>query len=136
MTGQEVFDIAMSLMDNKDPEDYELCSTEYRPRALDILNLLCPELYPYGSTFEGDGRPFPSAMTNIAQTVPLDESIARTVLPYGLAAHLFLTEDPNTAAFFQQRYEEGRSRIARGWPRDWESIDDAYGIEYNDYGSW
>lgn len=136
MTGQEVFDVAMSLMDNKDMERYQAVNTEYRPRALDIINLLCAELYPYCAVFTGEGRPAPPLLSNINDAVPLDESVSRQILPYGLAAHLFLMEDPGSAAFFQERYEEGKARIARGWPRDWEPIEDAYGQEYNDYGSW
>lgn len=136
MTAQEVFDIAMSLMDNRDAGRYKAAVTEYRQRALDIINLLCAELFPYCATSSGEGRPSPVLLTNINQAMPLDDSVSRLIVPYGLAAHLLLTEDPNAAAFFQQRYEEGRARIARGWPREWEPIEDAYGMEYNDYGSW
>ena len=38
--------------------------------------------------------------------INLDDYIAQTVMPYGLAAHLLIDENPTVASFFQQRYEE------------------------------
>lgn len=59
------------------------------------------------------------------------------MLPYGLAAHLLLDENTNAAGFFQQRYEELKSQLARGLPRESEDIEDRYGgIEYGEFSRW
>lgn len=138
-TAQTVFDMAMSLMDNQNTGSYEAPRGEYTPRALDILNLLHIELYPYADSFGGDGstRPTPAPLSSFEDEIGLDDAISRGLLPYGLAAHLLLMEDPGTASFFQQRYQELKAQLARGYPRQWQDIGDAYGgFPYNDYGSW
>jgi hypothetical protein len=58
-------------------------------------------------------------------------------MPYGLAAHLLLQEDPAAANFCQQRYDELKSRLHIGLPASSEEIEDVYGgWPYNDFGSW
>ena len=62
-------------------------------------------------------------------------------MPYGLAAHLLLAEDPATASFFQQRYDELKMRLSVGMPSASEDIVDVYGPRggiwpYNEFGEW
>jgi hypothetical protein len=70
--------------------------------------------------------------------IDLDDYICRSVMPYGLAAHLLLDENPSTAGFFQQRYDELKAQLSRGLPAESEDIIDVYGgIEpYNEFGMW
>ena len=59
------------------------------------------------------------------------------MLPYGLAAHLLLDENPDVAAFFNQRYAELLSEYRRGIPAASEDIQDLYGgIEYGQFARW
>lgn len=145
-TGQDVFDAAMGLMDEvlnglTDTGD----TKEYKDRTLLILNVLVGELYPYSDTYniENDGvRPIASPVTDFDTGIGLDDYICRTLLPYGLAAHLLLDENPSAASFFQQRYEELFRRLqAGGPPGGSEDIEDVYGANggispYNEFSAW
>lgn len=129
-TAQEVFDIAMGLMDEVQNGQTDTADTkEYKDRTLLILNALVGELYPYSDTYnvEGsDGRPIAAVVRSFTRPIDLDDYICRSVLPYGLAAHLLLDENPTSASFFQQRYEELRNKLTRGLPVSSEDIVDVY----------
>ena len=139
-TVRQVFDAAMSLIDNKSTADYTADESEYEARAVDIVNILQTELAPYSDTFsatDNGKRPVVSYASAMTDTVSLDDGICVGVLPYGLAAQFLLMEDPNAASFFQQKYEEAKARLARGFPQECEAIEDYYGgFVFNDFGSW
>ncbi len=133
-TAQWVFERAMALMDTGDEVSgaKDVGATRpYKHRALDILNILGRECAQYCD---------PSAWTELSgfdQGVCLDEELVQGVLPYGLAAHLFLEEDPAGAGFFQQRYEELLERWRRRRAAQWESLEPPYGgIEMGRDGAW
>lgn len=133
-TGKLIFDIAMSLADNVGDD-----TREYSIRAVHIINQLAGELYPYSDTFTStdDGtRPVIARIQSLSDTLALDDYCCHTVLPYGLAAQLMATEDPNLASFLQQRYEELRALIARGFPQEFETITDAYTDSLTASGAW
>jgi hypothetical protein len=71
----------------------------------------------------------------LTDTIGLDDYLAQTVLPYGLAATLLLDENPNVASFFQQRYEE--LKTASKIPNEFAPIENVYGGQcYNEYSRW
>lgn len=147
-TAQTVFDIAMGMMDEvlnglTDTGD----TREYKDRTLLILNALAGELYPYSDTYaqaEIGKRPIVALITDFTSGIGLDDYICRSVMPYGLAAHLLLDENPASANFFEQRYEELlRGLRAGGVPTESEDIVDVYasggqtGFEpYNEFAFW
>lgn len=141
---QRVFDLAMALMDevNESTGQTDTSDTrEYKNRTLFILNVLRGELYPYSDTYDKDvengKRPIAAVIENFEADIQLDDYICQSVIPYGLAAHLLLDENPTAASFFQSRYEELRSLLARGLPQGSEDIIDLYGgIEHCEYGRW
>lgn len=146
-TAQRVFDLAMGLMDevNESTGATDTGDTrEYKNRTLFILNILRGELYPYSDTFRSteDGtRPIAAPIEDFTGKIDLDDYICESVLPYGLAAHLLIDENPSSAAFFQQRYDELKQLLARGLPAESSDIIDVYGsrggIEpYNEFGRW
>ena len=141
-TAQQVFATAMGLMDQLSPGGAADSpdTREYRDRTLLILNALRGELYPYSDTCVRDtrgGRPIAATIRNMDEPIGLDDHICQSILPYALAAHLLLDENPSAASFFQQRYEELRSRLAVGVPARSEDILDLYGgIEYGSFGRW
>ena len=110
-TAEKVFELAINLMDElNDSGEYDYADTdEYRNRTLGILNILKGELYPFSDTFrknqewERGRRPIVSAITAFDQVIDLDDYICQSVMPYGLAAHLLMDENPASAGFFQQR---------------------------------
>ena len=64
---------------------------------------------------------------DLNQLLTVDDITARTILPYGLAAHLLLTENSASASFFNQRYEELKFEGTRQQPASAEQIINIYG---------
>lgn len=145
-TGQMVFNTAMGFMDevNDQGQTVTADTREYLNRTLLILNALAGELYPYSDTYktgDGDGRPIVTYIRDLSRPIDLDDYICRSVMPYGLAAHLLLDENPAAAAFFQQRYEELLRGLRSGIPTGSQDIEDIYGLcggvePYNEFSSW
>ena len=144
-SAQRVFDLAMGLIDevNESSGATDTSDTrEYKVRTLLILNALRGELYPYSDTYkqeEENNRPIVSAIQSFDEIIDMDDYICQTVLPYGLAAQLLLDENPSSASFLHQRYEELRDKLSRGFPTSSESIVDCYGGGYfphNTFARW
>ena len=148
-TGDDVFKIAITLMDElNDAGKYNYDDTkEYRNRTVSILNVLQLELYRYSDTYrknrdwEKGRRAIPDAIEDIDDVIDLDDYICKAVMPYGLAAHLLLDENPTTASFFQQRYDELKLSLLSGIPAESEDIEDVYGPvgglhPYNEFSRW
>ena len=152
-TAQEIFDTAMGLMDevNEQSGATDTADTrEYKNRTLFILNVLRGELYPYSDTYrqalketEDGKRPIVGIISDFDSAIALDDYICQSVMPYGLAAHLLLDENPTAASFFNQRYEELKAGLSRGLPTMSEDIVDVYscdnwggGLRYNEFSRW
>jgi len=142
-TALQIFEMAIALMDSQsdDGQADTADNAEYKNRTLPILNILRGELYPYSDTYEADdeGRPLATIIKTFDKPIDLDDYICQGVMPYGLAAHLLLAEDPATANFFQQRYDELKNKLSIGMPSSSEDIVDLYGggcSEYNEFSRW
>jgi hypothetical protein len=72
-------------------------------------------------------HPVPIKLTATTDNLQLDDVTCRTILPYGLAAHLLLTENTESASFFQQRFEELKVLGTRQQAASAEQIADIYG---------
>jgi hypothetical protein len=72
-------------------------------------------------------RPVPSMITALTDTMQLDDVTARTVVPYGLAAHLMLDENPATGSYFNGRYEDLKKEASKEPPAPTEQIENLYG---------
>jgi len=143
-TGTEVYEAALVLMDANNDAD----TSEYYSKALSIINILRGELFPYSDTFPAtavDGRPICPMLMDLDDEIGLDDYICQTVMPYGLAAHLLLDENPSTAAFLNQRYIELLNYLMRGIGRPTsgsEDIEDVYSANgkghyyYNRFTTW
>ena len=119
---QWVFEKAMHLMDEVNEStgaaDYS-DTKEYKNRTLAILNVLRVECFPASDTFvvtTPGKRPVCPEISDFDTNIGLDDGICQGVLPYGLAAHLLLDENPTAASYFQQRYEEALNAARRGVP--------------------
>lgn len=144
-TAQNVFELSMALMDelNEAGEANTADNAEYKNRTLNILNVLQGELFPFSDRYaesdSGKGRrPIAKPIISFEAVIEsLDEFICTSVLPYGLAAHLLMDENPAAAGFFQQRYEELKRELSRGLVSGSEDITDLYGgIEYGEFSHW
>jgi hypothetical protein len=139
---QDVFDKMLTLIDAVDDADV----SDYENRTIGIINVLIGELYMYSDNWkitERGKRPICPEVAEMEDIIQLDDYICRTVMPYGLAAHLMLQEDTTTAAYCQQRYDELKNKLASGLPQDSEDVVDVYagghgdGMYYNSAtGEW
>jgi hypothetical protein len=117
MNAQDIFIMAMNLMDEESENGtYSGYPDEYKKKAWSILTLLQAEL-----TRASDS---PTSIINENSVVQLDDRTSVTVLPYGLAAHLLMTEDQTRAAFFNARYDE----LKRKRPAVISKIVDVYAV--------
>lgn len=123
LTYETVFSLAMDLMDERLPSGQISASDtqEYRAKTPGILTMLATELLKISGDSTGE------LVTDLSEEVPLPGSTTLLVLPYGLAAHLLIDENPDTAAFFQQRYEELKRKTAGKSVQ----ITDVYGLRNN-----
>jgi hypothetical protein len=105
MLAQDVFIMAMNLMDEQSQDGtYNGYEDEYKNKAWSILTLLQAELL--GSDV------VPTTITDPSNALLLDDRTCLTVLPYGLAAHLLLSEENDSkASFFNARYDELKGSI-------------------------
>lgn len=104
VTGEQIFTAAMALMDEivEDGSVGTQAQKSYKPKTAQILTTLQSELLPSTTT--------PVVITDLTQPLLLSDHVCLVVLPYGLAAHLMITEDLNLASFFNQRYEELKTK--------------------------
>lgn len=140
---QWVFDKAMNLMDevNESTGQTDTADTkEYKNRTLAILNILRVECFPASDTYKVSTpgkRPICREITDFETAINLDDGLCQGVLPYGLAAHLLLDENPDMASYFNQRYQELLAQYKYGIPAVAEDIETLYGsIEYGYFGRW
>ena len=142
-TAQWVFEKAMNLMDevNESTGAADTADTkEYKNRTLPILNILRVECFFASDTYtvsKPGKRPVCREITDFESPINLDDGICQGVLPYGLAAHLLLDENPDVAAYFNQRYQELLLQMKNGLPAEAQDIEDLYGgIEYGFFSRW
>ena len=152
-TAQEVFEIAIALMDEQNELTGEADTAdtlEYKNRTLPILNMLRNELYPFSDTYKTKKvgkRPIAVKIESFDDTIGLDDYCCQTVLPNGLAAHLMMQENPSVANYFNERYTELKFEMQKGLPTESENIVDVYSgggdefggggyLEYNEFGAW
>ena len=132
-TAMQVFSLAMQLM-GEGNETTGATDTadnlEYKNRTLPIINILQQECYPISDTYTVSAsgtRPILPYLTSPTSELGLDDALCSSALPYGLAAHLLLSEGRSTeASFFNQRYEEAKDRF-KAIPSEFESIEQIYG---------
>ena len=76
-------------------------------------------------------RPVPTKITALTQTLDLDVSLCRTVVPYALGARLISNENSAIASYLNQIYEENRMRLKKRIPSERTKIQDKYGANCN-----
>jgi hypothetical protein len=120
MIAQDVFMIAMNLMDEQSTDGtFTGYDSDYKKKAWPILTVLQTELLPLSAN--------PTDITDENSTLLVDDRVGKTVLPYGLAAHLLLSENVQSVSFFNDRYEE----LKRKKKATIASITDVYGVLYD-----
>ena len=123
-TGKQALDAALAIMD-------ELNNTEYNARAVYFINMICDQLYPYSDNYSvaTNNRPVCPRITTLSDSLGIDDVLAQSVLPYGLASQLMLSDDPSQAANFEALYQERLSEARRNLPAQIMEIVDVYGFD-------
>ena len=124
-TGAQALNYALAIMD-------EIGSTEYNARAVYFINLLCDKLYPYSDNYAvtvAGTRPTIAHITALTDVLGIDDVLAQSVLPYGLAAQLMLSDDPSQAANFEGIFQERLAEVKGRVSASWEQIEDVYGFD-------
>lgn len=123
VTGQQVYESALVLMDEVTDTGQILAGNPnyHTAKTKSILTLLQTELLPRSIT--------PTVITDLEQDLLLDDRVALEVLPYGVAAHLILSEGGSgdsitKATFYNARYDE----LKRKRQATIEPITDNYGV--------
>lgn len=141
-TVQQVFDIAMHLMDEQAESTGATMTDdteEYKLRAISIINLVLPSLFPFSDTYDTTsplpGRPLVPTLAaadhanpDFTQYIPLDDTLAMGVLPYALAAHLTATENEELSAWLMARFNTAFADLRSRIPSSFEPISTPYGL--------
>ena len=147
-TVQDVFDIAIQLMDSQNETTGATQTTdtkEYQVRTISLLNSILDRVYPASDTFPSGysgQRPVCEKATSFADELDLDERCALGIFPYGLAGLLRTEENPTLANFFWQTFLEQIEEAKRGIPSSIDSVENVYGggpwggIEYGEFSRW
>jgi len=156
MTALEVFNRAMSLIDEISEETYlpdPSDTQEYKAKAKLIINILSGNLYKYSDTcksprYDEKGKlikehPYPTQLTlnDLSEEVDLDDYIAGSILPYGLAAALIADENQELSQRLDMKYQEGFTILQTGGISSIEMVEDIYdpygaNSYFDTFGSW
>ena len=124
-TGTQALNNALAIMD-------ELNNTEYNARAVYFINMLCDKLYPFSDTYligTTAVRPVCTHITALTEALGIDDVLAQSVLPYGLASQLMLSDDPTQAANFESVFQERLAEVKKQLPAEFVEIEDVYGFD-------
>lgn len=140
VTVQQVYDMAIHLMDEQNETSGATVTTdtqEYKFRTISILNSVIPALYPYSGNYtaSGSGRPRcrqldaeDYANPDFEQTIPLDDTLSLSLLPYFLAAQLLSSENDTLSSLFMTQYREMKYDLREKVPASFEAIPAPYGL--------
>ena len=127
----EIYTSALAIMNERDADN------SYKDRCAPLINALMSQCYQYTEDYRSGSR---SGWTPIAglddDIIGFDQTVVLGVMPYGLAAALYIDEDPVRANSWQQQYEEGLLN-ARRVPHEIGQITDVYGcFSAEKFGAW
>lgn len=128
---KEIYEAALAIMNEQDIDN------GYKNRSPAIINSLMPRCWQVTEEYVGGSRNGWTAIDSLEdEIVGFDDTIVLSVMPYGLAAALYVGEDALQANSWQQIYEQNLFE-ARRIPQDIERIEDVYGcVNPCSYGRW
>lgn len=114
MTGEKLFEIALDLLNLRktNGELPENCN-DMRTRATNIINICLAECAPLNNLLQNRTDNAFLDITGLSETIPCDEILAVSVLPFGVAAYLCCDEDPVLSRLMENRYRTAYRNIQR-----------------------
>lgn len=105
MTGKELYELALELLacKNADGTHNEDCK-DYMSRSVGLINILLAENIWLDRILRRDKSVLPVYINSLDDALRCNSSMARAVLPYGLAALLVADEDSNAYKLMTDRY--------------------------------
>lgn len=127
----EIYLAALSIMDEQDMDN------NYKDRSVAIINALMSRCWQYTENYKGGSRSGFTAISSLDDELAgFDDTLVLGVMPYGLAAALYIGEDPLRANSWQQQFEENLLE-ARRVPSGIEPIEDVYGcVNPSSFARW
>lgn len=127
----EIYTSALAIMDERDADN------SYKERCVPLINALMSQCYQYTEDYKSGSRSGWVPIADLDDAIMgFDQTVVLGVMPYGLAAALYIDEDPARANSWQQQYEEGLLN-ARRVPHEIGQITDVYGcFRGKNYGAW
>lgn len=139
-TVQQIFDMAIHLMDEQSESNGAtdtVDTQEYKYRTISILNSVIPALYPYSGNYKqtASGRSNARQLDwedyrnpDFEQSIPLDDTLSLTLLPYYLASQLLSAENEALSAWFMNQYQKFFIDLREKVPASFEAIPTPYGL--------
>lgn len=130
-TANDIYLAALAIMDEQDMDN------NYKDRSVAIINALMSRCWQYTEDYKGGSRSGFAAISSLDdELVGFDDTLVLGVMPYGLAAALYIGEDPLRANSWQQQFEENLFE-ARRIPQNIEPIEDVYGcVNPSSFARW
>ena len=128
---RKIFETALGIMDEQES------AAHFEGRAVAVLNTLIGDCWRVSEEHERGPHSTWVAINSLEDTVEgIDNTLALSAMPYGLAAQLYLENDPLRANSWWQIYQEQYEKCRRS-PMSIEPIEDEYGgIGFGCYGRW
>ena len=126
MTGETPFNIAMALL-RKVSDDGTISETDtakFRAQAPGVITILQNELL----RASGSASFSVSVIEALTDTLTINDMLATSPLPYGLASHLIIEKKPELASYYNQKYDEFIKKFCKNVPMGTSSVTDAYDV--------
>lgn len=131
MTVQDVYNSALAIMNEDSDESYET-------RVIPLVNSLIGQCWQMSEDYDTGSRAIWEPVDSMDdEIIGIDQHIALSVMPFGLASLLYLDEDSIRANSWWQVYQDGLVDARRS-PAKFKGIEDVYGIlqSNNQDGRW
>lgn len=112
MTVNELYNSALELLalKNSDGSENEDCA-DYGNRALGLVNLLLAETLWLDRIIKRDNSVMPVYVNETSAPLQCNDTLARAVLPYGLAALLVADDDVAMHKLMTERYQNAAKTL-------------------------
>lgn len=131
VTVKDIYNSALAIMHEKDAEDYS-------SRAPAIINTLIGQCWNASEEHGFGPHSLWTPVEDMASVVAgVDLSLSLSAMPYGLAAQLYIDEDPIRAGAWWDIWQEALALFRRNRPAEIEPIQDMYGgFGCVEFGRW
>lgn len=130
-TVRDIYNAALAIMNESDPDG------GYAGRTAAIVNTLIGDCWRVSEQHRFGPHSTWKPVSSLDDTVSgIDVTLCLAAMPYGLAAMLYLDEDPVRSRSWWSVYQEQYEKCRRS-PGSFESVEDLYGgVEMGRYGQW